>query len=441
MHGENRGRTAKCSIDKINHRVVYNYSKIIPIRISIDRTNNLTECPIDFEVLQEFPMVVGGRDEKISLGVVRLNLSEYVEESETFPRRSMGARMSASLEHARDKVGQGLSHRRQSSSKSSGGPNVVVGISPTNTMAPPPPHPEENDIVDDEAEEGIVRRYLMQESKINSTLKIGILMVQIDGERNFVAPPLKTAPMFGGIAGIMTGSEPLQQAEPGSDDGSVPPHNPKSTSLSSKSRDASEQQDMYRRALAASWACQPGELPADECIEDIFAGGDGWSDSRKPGESKRKPAVGRQSIDSSHSIQSRNSNHSGSASGDEAAVGTLRPNDIRRMRQHMRTRSGGSDKSLHTAIGGNSNFNSTQPANSHQASHLRYRTKPHKGETVGLYDGSEGGGPRSRSGSLASLAPTLGSERGRDGFRRPKEVDEYEEREDLVAWKLPETVT
>ena len=41
-------------------------------------------------------------------------------------------------------------------------------------------------------------------------------------------------------------------------------------------------QDMYRKALAASWAAQPGELQADECIEDIFAGGDGWGDREKP---------------------------------------------------------------------------------------------------------------------------------------------------------------
>ena len=33
---------------------------------------------------------------------------------------------------------------------------------------------------------------------------------------------------------------------------------------------------MYRRTLAAYWSSQPGELKADECIEDIFSGGDGW---------------------------------------------------------------------------------------------------------------------------------------------------------------------
>ncbi|KAI8957101.1 N-terminal C2 in EEIG1 and EHBP1 proteins-domain-containing protein [Daldinia sp. FL1419] len=425
IHGEHRGRTAKCSIDKINHRVVYNYSRIIPLRISIDRNNNLTECPIEFEVLQEFPMVPGGRDEKISLGVIKLNLSEYVEESENFPRRSMGARASASLDHAREKIGQGVSHRRQSSSKS--------GTSPTSTMAPPLPHPEENDIVDEEAEEGIVRRYLMQESKINSTLKIGILMVQIDGERNFVAPPLKTAPMFGGIAGIMAGSEqvPVEATE----DGFIDTGTKNKPGSLGKSRDASELQDMYRRALAASWVCQPGELPADECIEDIFSGGDGWSDSTRPG---AKPPLRRSRPSHSGSIASSTSNNSGNISDDEGVGNTLRPGDIRRMRpHHLRTRSGGSDHSSPTLAGG---LRSSSASSRQEARHPRYRGhgKPLKEDGVGI-DGSSDG-VRSRSGSLTSLAPTLGSDRGREGFRRPKEVDEYEEREDLVAWTLPETV-
>ncbi|KAI1378936.1 N-terminal C2 in EEIG1 and EHBP1 proteins-domain-containing protein [Hypoxylon crocopeplum] len=441
MSGDHRGRTAKCSIDKINHRVVYNYSKIIPLRISIDRNNNLSEYPIEFEVLQEFPMVPGGRDEKITLGIVKLNLSEYVEESENFPRRSMGMRASASLEHARDKIGQGLSHRRQSSSKSGGGPGTIVGSSPPSTTAAALPHPEENDVVDDEAEEGIVRRYLMQDSKINSTLKIGILMVQIDGERNYVAPPLKTAPMFGGIAGIMTGSEQMQVD--GSEEGtaSALPNTNSANSSLNKSRDASELQDMYRRALAASWACQPGELPADECIEDIFSGGDGWSDNTRPGLKKAAPRSSRRSVDSG-----QGDSNSGSASGDEAAAGTLRPSDIRRMRQHLRTRSGGSgsDRSSHALVGSNSRQSEAGKGSHphpHPHPHHRHRGagKSHKEDTASNHDSTDGG-LRSRSESMASLATTLGSDRGREGWRRPREVDEYEEREDLVAWKLPETV-
>ena len=59
------------------------------------------------------------------------------------------------------------------------------------------------ELQDQDGEYGITRRYLMQESKINSTLKIGISMRQLDGERNFITPPLKTASVFGGIAGII----------------------------------------------------------------------------------------------------------------------------------------------------------------------------------------------------------------------------------------------
>ena len=59
-------------------------------------------------------------------------------------------------------------------------------------------------------------------------------------------------------------------------------------SLSTKSRETGELQDMYRRTLAAYWSAQPGELKADECIEDIFAGGDGWGDREKPYDSQQR---------------------------------------------------------------------------------------------------------------------------------------------------------
>jgi hypothetical protein len=101
----------------------------------MDKQNMLQECLIQFEVIQEYNS--GARGEKITLGNVSLNLSEYVE------------------------------------------------------------------LQDHDGEVGITRRYLMQESKINSTLKIGIGTRQLDGERNFIAPALKTAPVFGGITGIM----------------------------------------------------------------------------------------------------------------------------------------------------------------------------------------------------------------------------------------------
>ena len=127
----------------------------------------------------------------------------------------------------------------------------------------------------EEGDEGVVRRYLMQNSKINSTLKVGVTMKFLEGDRTFTAPQLKTAPIFGGIAGIMGGD----QRDSDSED-SAP-------ALLSKTRDTGEMQDMYRRNMAAFWAAQPGELPADQCVEDIFAGGDGWArEDKSPKKSK-----------------------------------------------------------------------------------------------------------------------------------------------------------
>ncbi|KAI9931875.1 hypothetical protein MW887_010459 [Aspergillus wentii] len=112
-------------------------------------------------------------------------------------------------------------------------------------------------------EEGIIRRHLMQDSKINSTLKIGISMRQVEGDRNFSTPPLKSAMVFGGIAGVVS-------AEQGDHDdlGRAP-------SINTKSREVSDMQDMYRRTLAASWVSRAGDMPADKLIEELFSGGSG----------------------------------------------------------------------------------------------------------------------------------------------------------------------
>ncbi|KAK5626789.1 hypothetical protein RRF57_002504 [Xylaria bambusicola] len=449
IHGEHRGRTAKCSVDKIHHRATYNYSKTVPLRISIDRANNLTECPIEFEILQEFATGPAGRDERISLGNIRLNLSEYVEESENYTRRSTASRIAGGLDHARDKIGQHVPHRKLSVGRSaSEGERPGASFSTSVPMQ----HPEENDIVDEEAEEGIVRRYLMQDSKINSTLKIGILMVQADGERNYVAPPLKSATMFmGGISSIITGANEQLDGEESSDPGGALPS-------MIKSREAAEAQDIYRRALAASWDCHPGELHADECIEDIFAGGSGWRDGTG-GKSTRShagsPNPGRTS--------SSSSSRTPSTSSEDAPGGTLRPTDFRRI-QHMRENSGASDKSNATITGLGDNDYGVQssnlpPSRPSPQSHHTQRFGRHGGRSLpytsqredsggSLFDESPSPGLHSRNESMTSLVPTLGStgsgsERGggrkSNGFRRPREIDEYELRDDLVAWSISGT--
>ncbi|KKK26227.1 hypothetical protein ARAM_005239 [Aspergillus rambellii] len=115
-------------------------------------------------------------------------------------------------------------------------------------------------------DDGIVRRYLMQDSKINSTLKIGIAVRQVEGDRNFTTPPLKSAMAFGGITGVVAS----EQAE-ADDLGQLP-------SINTQSREIADMQEMYRRTLAASWISRSDELPADKLIEELFAGSVGWAD-------------------------------------------------------------------------------------------------------------------------------------------------------------------
>ncbi|KAL1961325.1 hypothetical protein VTO42DRAFT_53 [Malbranchea cinnamomea] len=119
-----------------------------------------------------------------------------------------------------------------------------------------------------DGDEGVVRRYLLQDSKINATLKLGILMRQIEGDTNFTAPPLKPATVFSGIAEFVS-MEHGNHDEPGD----VP-------SFSPGGQDVMELYDYYRRTWAASFACGEDELTPEEQVEDIWAGGDGWCGCR-----------------------------------------------------------------------------------------------------------------------------------------------------------------
>ncbi|KXX78496.1 hypothetical protein MMYC01_204923 [Madurella mycetomatis] len=439
IHGEHRGRTQKRPI--LNHRVEYHYSKIISVRIAIDRNSNLSECPIEFEVLQEFSngnASANGRDEKITLGTVRLNLSEYVEESEAILRNSNTAAAIKEALASPVRI-ERSGHRRRRSSQSN---TVPEGLD----SSPRSSHASE---VDEErpptdVQEGVVRRYLMQDSKINSTLKISILMVQVDGERNYIAPPPKSAPVFGGIAGFVAGDvfEPVDAGP------NTPGHAP--SSFSGKSRDLFELQDMYRRALAASWASQPGELPADQCIEDIFAGGEGFvtpTKSHARGHSRhhstvvghgRGGPVGGTSTGARHNSQRDDSGYTSDNEENGDVMGTLRPRDVARLRRHLREHSIMSDR---TVVGGERDLDRESSrgiglalrSSHHDLLQALHRREESKATAI------EGGGLRSRSDSLASLATTLGSDRdrGRDGFKRAREVDEFELRDDLIAWTIP----
>ncbi|EPS44312.1 hypothetical protein H072_1698 [Dactylellina haptotyla CBS 200.50] len=130
------------------------------------------------------------------------------------------------------------------------------------------------------------RRYLMQASKINSTVQISTELKQISGDINFKVPELRPAQVFSGIAGVVM-SEPLASdtVEANSTQATESPYGTELSNISAHSRERDRIQDIYRKSLAASWQLQTGELNAVDCIEDIFAGGSGWaveSDQRGP---------------------------------------------------------------------------------------------------------------------------------------------------------------
>lgn len=214
---EHRGRTDRAPVRE--HKAIFEYSKEMPIRLTIDKNLALQSCEVHFEIIQDYND--SGRGGRVHLGNVKLNLAEYT--------------------------------------------NIPVESSS-----------------EEEGEDGMItRRYLMQDSKVNATLKVGIAMKQVDGDTNFIAPPLKSAMVVGGIAGIVQDTGDVDDMP----------------SVASKSRELSEAQDIYRQSLAATWACKRGELSPDEVIEDVFNGGDGggfrnphprWLDEHRHGSNRRE---------------------------------------------------------------------------------------------------------------------------------------------------------
>lgn len=196
-------------------------------------------------------------------------------------------------------------------------------------------------------------------------------MTQTEGSRDFTAPPLKTAPVFGGIAGIMT----AEAGDPSDEGNNVP-------SMSFKARESGKLQDMYRRTLAASWASHAGELPADQCIENIFAGGDGWGEGAHDSP-KSSPRVG-----------------GGSTEDDSES-------ENRTLRGHKRNTSG------------NGSHGTLKPT-------LRQRTSSKDASTTGTVSGRS---------SIAQQVQQ-GHDSNRRTHRNNHEINEFTEREDLRSWEI-----
>ena len=158
-------------------------------------------------------------------------------------------------------------------------------------------------------------------------------------------------------------------------------------SMSSKTREIGELQDMYRRTLAASWACQTGELPADECIENIFAGGDGWGKHGADAKPQNSPS-GKSTEDST---------------GDAESGGEARPTSV--PMHHRRTSSGFGKRG-----------------------HLRMSSKTNEPNGIGNKRHGRGGHHQHIT---SSPIDAKGRSHG-----KMHEVDEFEVREDLKSWEI-----
>ena len=161
-------------------------------------------------------------------------------------------------------------------------------------------------------------------------------------------------------------------------------------SMTSKTREIGELQDMYRRTLAASWAAQVGELPADECIENIFAGGDGWG---KEG--------------SNNHLQAPGAKKSEDSTGDAGSEG-----EIKAVHRHRR----------------NSSSFGNRP-NPKQRGHGRTNSKGNHSYAAT----SDISGRASIEQQVQSQSSS--AEENRRRYRRAPEIDEIDAREDLRSWE------
>jgi hypothetical protein len=72
---EHSDRTSKASIK--DHKAVFDYEKTVSIRLVVDKNGVLQESNLILEIIHEVPS--GGKEERTLLGLVKINVSEYVE--------------------------------------------------------------------------------------------------------------------------------------------------------------------------------------------------------------------------------------------------------------------------------------------------------------------------------------------------------------------------
>jgi hypothetical protein len=192
------------------------------------------------------------------------------------------------------------------------------------------------------------------------------------------SPHLKSATVFGGIAGFVHASE--QQGDL-HEAGHLP-------SINTKSREIADMQDMYRRTLAASWSSRTSDLPADKLVEELFAGSACWYNDAHNASDKSLPEGDHR--DTLLSVES--------ASRQSRTGKRLSPSFERRPK----------------SASSNHSHNSGKTPDS-----LSALGHPEKGGSIEqkLYDGAKGRGWK---------APNVNNE-----------LSEFDVREDLRSWEIP----
>lgn len=167
-------------------------------------------------------------------------------------------------------------------------------------------------------DEPTTNRYLLQDSKVNCILNVKIGMELIKGDKDeFIPPKVKSNSIFKGISTVFNESSSVTAphspttnnstsssnthsnanntahttATTASKAGSSKPTTPQTPhSHTSNSQMSSEKyhhsitissdpvlSKLYERTFEIPWDPRPGEFNAQECVDDIFNGGNGWA--------------------------------------------------------------------------------------------------------------------------------------------------------------------
>ncbi|KFX93659.1 hypothetical protein O988_06681, partial [Pseudogymnoascus sp. VKM F-3808] len=185
-------------------------------------------------------------------------------------------------------------------------------------------------------------------------------------------------------------------------------------------KELAEMQDMYRLTLAASWHCGKGTLAADQCIEDIFNGGDGWGN--KPAPPKENPTL--------------HAPANGADDSEDEGMGTATPANQHQRRHHhhhIHDRSSGAPSRNGSGASKKHHFYSGKKARHESEMPGLTTTVDKKGNPIG-------GIRRATQRALAVEKPEESSSEGEEeerGRTYPDEVAEWDAREDLRAWTVP----